>query len=579
MTLPAEPFHLSLTVERNTGLQPVPMWRPFALDPDRAEVVCAVDEFDHVYLTFDSPDPEALLTVEGVEREFRPGASRDLAGLDGHESDYPWYPGSYAITVQAGGRLWHGLLQIRPRHLPHLDDLERLRHDLEGLLQGLSLDLNLQRGYIGRYRARPRGGEPALRLGQLWLLKQALAEVEPALQQIAFAPQRRLEREHAVVPWHQARRLDGASFRWLARGTWLPHGQAPPGAAWHGTAGAVLAPQPVTSYDTYENRVVAFILDRFAQRADELAAALARDIALVQGELQLANTHRWNPSLLEERLANYQRLLRQVQETAALFRRQRRLPWFDRVSPLAAAPRPSMLLLQDPRYRTLYGWYRRLAGTLVRVDTADAAFAVRAKRTSLLYEYWCLFRIMDLLSSLGFHTAGGWLVERLRSLNRDRLVPVVPPGAVFELTAGERMLRIVYDRELPQTSAIARDQGLELYIASARNRPDIRIDLYRSGRYLRSLVLDAKYSRASSIWDDHRYGERMAQLQSYVYNLFHVNHPGRQIVRTAIALYPGRYEPDWQEREGGRVALARLAPGVRNEVLYNSLRDFALGGE
>ena len=574
---PEPPFAITFSILRAGGFLPVPALRPFVIDAELAEPVCAFDEFEHLRVQFDCAAPEAVLTLEGFEKEIRAGSTADVVSNADHELDaYPWYPGIYELRVSTGGRLWYGLFHIRPRHLPGLDDLERLRHDLEALVAGLSLDLSLNRGYMGRHRAQPRAGAPPLRLGQLSLLKQALSAAEPALRHIAQAPQRRLGREHAVVPWQHARRLDGPSLRWLARGQGLRQGQAISGSPWSGGGGAVLAPRAVPSIDTYENRVVAFILGVFHDRAHHLLAALEQDLVIVKEDLRLARANGWSTHMLAERYVGYQRTLRLVQEAAATLTEQRRQPWLAGVGRLDRPPRPTAILRRDPRYRTLFQWYRRLAGALVRVDTGDAAFALRAKRTSMLYEYWCLLRMIDLLGGIGFSLQGGWLSQQLRRLTRDRLVPVIPAGAEFELVGpGERRLLVVYDRELPQTVAAAVAAGQAFYIASNRNRPDIRIDLFQAGRYQRSLVFDAKYSRASSIWDEHRYGERMAQLQSYVYNLFHVVHPGRQIVRAAVALYPGRgADPEWQEREAGRIALARLAPGGDNAELLRRLREF-----
>lgn len=571
MTLRPDSFRVSAFLCRPGGDCPLELRGAFAADPEQAVVVLEWTELDRVRLRLESEDELALLSLEGCEIQVPAGVQRTVPGPEELRDDtYPWYPGDYQIQVQAEGTVWYGLFRVKPRHLA-ADQLARLRQDLEQVVAGLTLDVLAHRGYQGPQDAAAAPG--GIRLRQLSLLRRALQEVAPIVGQIEREPQRQLGRRYGLVPWHQAQRLDGKSFRWLARGEWMHSGKAAP-AGWNQPPRAVLAPAASQSYDTYENRVVRFILERFAARARLLESALETDLASAEREVSEAQQRGWATGELEQRLESYRRLQPRAAEVARGFEHLVHRPFLSAVAPLQGLPVPTTTLLKDARYRVLYRWHRQVEEALVTVDTGEL-FQMRTKRTSKLYEYWCLLKVVEIFGQLGFRLADGDFGMRLREANRDRLIPIIQPGSVFLLEDGwGRRLRIVYDQELPVTQEQAREVGSDLYIANPRNRPDIRVDLLDGERPLRCLVLDAKYRRLASIWHRAQQGV-VYQLLSYSTNLYHVSQPRIPLTQVAVALYPGADgDPDWQTREAGSIALGRMAPGHEAAELRACFRRF-----
>lgn len=573
MTSRPDSFRVSAFLCRPSGDHPLVLLDAFTTDPEQAAVVLEWTELDRVRLRLESADESAVLTLEGCEIQVPAGAQRSIPGpLELQDDTYPWYPGDYQIQVRGEGTVWYGLFRVRPRHLA-VDQLARLRQDLEQVVAGLTLDVLAQRGYRGAEPEDAAAAPGGLRLRQLTLLRRALQEVAPVIRQIEREPQRQLGRRYGVVAWHQAQRLDGKSFRWLARGEWMRDGKAAP-AGWNQPPRAVLAPAVSQSCDTYENRVVRFILERFAARARLLQSALETDLEGAEREAAVALRRGWASSELEQRRESYRALQPRVAEVANGFNHLVHRPFLAGVAALQGFPVPTTILLKDARYRVLYGWHRKVEEGLVTVDTGEL-FQMRTKRTSKLYEYWCLLKVVELFGQLGFRLADGDFGLRLREANRDRLVPVIEPGSVFLLKDGQgRRLRIVYDQELPVTQERAQEVGSDLYIANPRNRPDIRVDLLDGARPLRCLVLDAKYRRLANIW--HRAQQDVIyQLLSYSTNLYHVSQPRIPLTQVAVALYPGADgDPDWQTREAGSIALGRMAPGHAAAELQACFRRF-----
>jgi len=576
MTSRPDTFRIAATLLLgDVGARPLPLRHALTADPLEPPVVLEWQEFDRVQLVLESPDEEAVLELEGYDQPIPAGTRRTIPLLSDTALDaYPWYPGDYELWVTVGGTTWHGLFRVRPRHLD-VDQLAQLRQDLERVVAGLTLDVTLRRGYHGAAASDLQtAGVDRVRLRQLSLLQQAARAVSPALAHIAQEPQRRLGREYAVVDWHRSQRLDGKSFRWLARGEWLRDPRAIPDAGWNRVPRAVLAPMPSQSHDTYENRVVRFVLQALLARARTLGRALETDLQAVQREAAEAESRGWNASLVREQEAGYRRLQPVVADVEKELAGLLATPFLSEVGTLSGAPSPTTTLLKDGRYRTLFRWYQQVEEALVTVDTGEQ-FQMRTKRTATLYEYWCLFRTIELLGELGFQLTDGDLGLRLREANRERLIPVIEPGSVFWLQDGRgRRLRVAYDQVLPVTQDEALERGFDVYIANQRNRPDIRIDLMAGAEPVRCLVLDAKYRRLSAIWN-RSHNEVIYQLLSYAGNLYYVRRPRVPLTQVAVALYPGAGgDPAWQTREDGGIALARMAPYRPTEELKRCFERF-----
>lgn len=576
MTSHPRPFRLSATLLTGpAGVRPLPLVGEFTTDSSRPPLVLEWTEFDRVRLRLESADQDGILEVEGYNTPIGSGSERTVPDPQERELDaYPWYPGDYELRVVVEGENWYGLFRVKPRHL-EVDQLAHLRQDLERVVAGLSLDVGLHRGYQGRrsytYEA---GAVDGVRLRQLGLLREALNEVASAMVRIEREPHRRLGRAYDVVPWHQSQRLDGKSFRWLAQGEWLREPKALPAPGLSRTPRAVLAPSARQSFDTYENRVAAFILDTLLVRTRTLSKALESDLGGLGTELERAHRNGWETGPLQEKVAGYRQLQPLVAEVEERLWHWRSRPFLAEVGALEGMPIPTTTTLKDSRYRVLYRWYRRVEEALVDVDTGEQ-FQMRTKRTSTLYEYWCLFRVLELFGELGFRLTDGGLGLKLRESNRNRLIPVIEPGTVFWLESDRGVrLRVVYDQALPTTQDEARELGFDLYIANPKNRPDIRVDLFEGDQPVRCLVLDAKYRRLSAIWN-RAHPEGVYQLLSYSGNLYHVARPRQSMTQVAVALYPGSGgDADWQTRESGGIALARMVPNRPASELKACFRRF-----
>lgn len=567
MSLPLNPCRVSLAVYSGGRWRPVIASGHWQSDAKRATTLWQVREQDRLRIALEAGPRDAALWIEGLDLTLRPTQevvvpnSAEVAG-----DLYPWYPGAYALTLSWGDRTAHGLLEVHPKEMSEAG-LQLLRADLEQLVGGLTLDLSTQ-GYT---RVGTPGGEGALH--QLSLLRQAAEELRPVLRQIEAEPQRALGRAYDLLPLHRARRLDGRSFRWLARGEWIRHERA--AAAGEGPE-RILAPRPEPSYDTEENRVIAWILSRLEGRSRHLAEALGREIATLAEQRRSFTEKGWATGEIRQREIAY----RGMEELAGRLWREfsgyRKRPYLAQVGALTGLPRPTVTLQKDSRYRQVYAWYQRLERA---VDGAPDGGAQHVKRSSLLYEYWVLFRLLQILTSLGFHLEGGRLAEQLKRANRDRVIPVIPEEETFWLSRSDGWrAAVTYEGQLPRTEQEAKVGGSALYLMAPNNRPDFRIDLYDGEAYKGSILADAKYAPAWNIWSEREYGRSMPQLQAYATALRRLGAPRTPATLVVLALYPGRGSDELPaELEGGLIHLVPLRPGLPCDTLQAQLRRLVGG--
>lgn len=175
----------------------------------------------------------------------------------------------------------------------------------------------------------------------------------------------------------------------------------------------------------------------------------------------------------------------------------------------------------DTRYNTLYQMYLELKQENFRIEF-DPEFSYTWKRSSYLYEMWCYFKIIHLLSKQ-YEMNEPNLTD---IFSGKILFPFLDVGTSIEFTNNDVKLKVVFDKPLVFENKKT-DINAPLYVAKTQeysrmhNRPDILIYVYdaKNGWYLGSIVLECKYRKIYSFWNESS-GQRssLGQLQAYYNN-------------------------------------------------------------
>lgn len=113
----------------------------------------------------------------------------------------------------------------------------------------------------------------------------------------------------------------------------------------------------------------------------------------------------------------------------------------------------------------------------------------KVKNSETLFEYYSLITVLKSLNELGFKATNSY-PEILNILFTDS----------YTLTNGTMGIEIVYDKD---TSEIPNGKASGLFnVNSKHTRPDIVLNLFKKGKYQRSLILEAKYRNALYLYND-----------------------------------------------------------------------------
>jgi hypothetical protein len=467
----------------------------FSTDPSFPfEQVPQIVENVQLEVLFQSEDPNAQFYMDGLE------VLSEQIGLelDKHripyltpqdepwllfkntqtEEYYPLIPGFYRIKVVAGGTAYHSMIRVIPKQLT-VEQWEIMRDELEAELRGLAQDLirkNL--GY----------GDPLLQflppehLFRFLVIKKHFSAVMAALSDLRTKVNYRIRKNYRMIPAERATAVDQETIRHRLT---------------HPEQMELKSPVREVDYNLPENRWVKRIVQMLGRYLNEIVEALDAYVRRIDLELEEFQ-NRYPNRELTAHLRERQRTKKDLSTYSEVAKRMRygvqviqTAEWYDNVAPHAPTY-VSPVLLQDPRYRALYLLYRELKAENLEINL-DTSYAYQWKRTDLLYEMWGFLKICSYLShSLGYQPISGWLYD-LNNTGGSIFIPTLPPETRIVLESEDVRLHLIYNAVIPNREDADPQRDPIYLLTSFHDRPDGRIDVYKAGVYMGSLILEFKY--------------------------------------------------------------------------------------
>lgn len=192
---------------------------------------------------------------------------------------------------------------------------------------------------------------------------------------ILHNPHHQLQTEHEVQPFHKVRRTDNSTLRWLEKHPEYVRKDVPASAGKAATyrAERALAVRKYVTYDTKENRLTKYMLERTAGRLEHFKAQYCRlkqdadqDLVRRINAMQQGINRRCNTGFMRE------------------------------VDSLAAKSGMSLVFGMAPGYRELFRCYLMLQHGL---NLSGSIFNISMKDMAVLYEYWCFIKLNRLMKN------------------------------------------------------------------------------------------------------------------------------------------------------------------------------------
>lgn len=165
----------------------------------------------------------------------------------------------------------------------------------------------------------------------------------------------------------------------------------------------------------------------------------------------------------------------------------------------------STSVVKEARYLSVIEKLNMLDNSNTQSSTNSTNNGFTFKRTELLFEYFCLVRVIHAVMKLGFYLED--------ENNNLYYLTEIPSETVFYYIKDNKRVVIQYDKEAPlETNADT--EGL-CSINSYHRRPDISLLLYEDDKFIRALVCEVKYRNHHYIYSNKGPTEVVETMKDY----------------------------------------------------------------
>lgn len=520
-------------------------------------------ENSELRLYFQAP-PHCKLYMDGLDQLSEAVVFEDERGLYIRPSDnpvilynpkmnnkpYPFIPGTYFLLIaDEHNREWQARMRVTTKRITEQQH-EMMVEQIEQAVKGLSTEAAVRRKAVENNLLEVVG---IRKIHQSAAILSSRTEILASLQRIQKKRRFTVKKEYPVMPRSKAKRIDEKSIKYLMM---HPEQQK-----------TIQAPVSTISYDLPENRWI-----------KQITSDLLKEVIDMKAALQTARGTAEQTQQAEE-LKN--RLIVLQQQLAAFLN----LQWV-RELPDAVSGKLPMTLFTDGDYHTLYKMHRLLKNGTDAVSERKWQF--HYKRSDLLYEIWGYLRIVCMFTErFGYTVEKDWFSRDYSALDEIASPNKQLPDYV-ELAKDGQTLRIFYDELIPNRRESL--SSLQTMYTMNHNKPDCRIDVWQTGKYKGSLIVDFKYRKREYLWDDNDLEEGrqpakvMRQLESYASGMKSFTKAlngektaltDAQPVTEVWAAYPVKWkdgEPDYELNDYA-VRLIDLSPGEDESHFAGQLRQ------
>ena len=444
-----------------------------------------------------------------------------------------YVPGSFVFKWYRKDETFEGSFKVESHHLEQ-DTVEAMYQALESRIYGITRNQHA----LAMLQSNEDRNDEIQRL--LLLFSTYHHELTNHLIDVSLHPQEVMTNEYQRT--QTSKRPTAKSLRW----------QASKGAA----SGSIqyFEPAKQISYDTAENQYLKHMLVNMRQKMDkirqinhentlkqqQLKQEITAEIKEIRATKQSLGTGKNVDVLiydLNTRLRFRNETLQQITTEMAqnktryqpifnLYAKISQLlnePWLKSVTLKYRLDFPKKILNLN-HYRALASFYQRY------IIHEEEVFRYPRNQTSLLFEYFCLFLVQEILESCGFKCLGKQddvpLDERVR----------------FKHASG-RTIYLSYDRFIGDlTLARGQKQAQLVSVIGGSRRPDILLELYdETDEFERAFIIEAKYRRLHNIYKGDVNTNVLNQLN--VYSTFKYYRPDQLLstqadVTKIVVIYP-----------------------------------------
>ena len=202
----------------------------------------------------------------------------------------------------------------------------------------------------------------------------------------------------------------------------------------------------------------------------------------------------------------------------------------------------SRRFLRHPSYSFIYEVYRTLTSSQSKSENLQG---FPTYQTSKLFEFYNFFLMIHLLEEQGFRWVSGW--QKSNRSSSYQVCTINEGDEVWFENSNQQRVRLSYDRFLKKSSDAKREGKEQLVsVNSNSRRPDLLLELFDHDQFQRGMVIEVKYRKLKSLYQEDYETDVMKQLLDYrALNYYDPQQrPAliQQAIDTVLTIYPTHFE-------------------------------------
>jgi len=402
----------------------------------------------------------------------------------------------FRIVVLCNHVYYYGTIEVRPKPMTMLE-WSMMKDDLEKEAMGLARDIVHRNNGLGN---KLNIDIPSQNLYNFLVIQKYAKSVLSAITDITEKPRHEIKTQYEYTILNKNKSIDRQTIKQYLNK--------------NGFRATYMVPIKSIYYDIQDNRLLKMIINNYERRLDEFIIWI-EEVQLYLLQFSQGESNQYNEMLKQviEELIKVARKLRKI--TAILKEKE----WYKSISNNTTTYVPYSFVL-DSRYNSLYQMYLKLKRPDSKI-LIDPKFSYASKRSSYMYEMWSYITICRLLKN-------DYILDSkdIAEAFTDKMIfPFLKSGTCTCFLDDKVYLHVIFDKVLPDRSYGISDE-MPLYIARSHeykqthNRPDIIINIYsrKHNCYIGSIILECKYRKLYSFWDENNERSSIEQFQTYYNN-------------------------------------------------------------
>lgn len=463
-------------------------------------------------------------------------------------------PGYYHLKI-VGEEIFHGIIEIIPKDLsePQWKTMfEELQKESRLLVMSLNNKTN-----SSLVNAKIENDDLISKMNYLQANYNKLSD---SLLQIKDNPRSTLEKEYKWLDKNISPPIDKNSLKM--------HMKKPNKRDYIYTANRKL------NYDNKENRWLKSSINKIKNSLILMEKEIKYKKFDLEKLLNLTNFNNEKSSILSNlnELDSINILINKLLTRILLVEKQE---WYTTVSHVNNPIITSAILL-DSKYRSISKWidsFFKKQNILIFSENLQYSW----KRTDELYEIWCFIKVLNILLKLNYTPVSGWIYDGTRDTE-------LKDGTRLKLINKDISISL-YFNEVVKNNSTETSIDNPVFTTFKNNKPDIRLDIYIEGEFVKTLPIEVKYRRLNSIIRGKN--NSISQLKSYSYNLRSKHHymsfdsifrEHQSIVNELLVLFPQtRFNRPAQGLntliKDDKIEFLPVKPGQSLDILENKIKE------